>query len=223
MMSLAEAAGVLGAEEAHRRLLQATVDVARRIFSARASSVFLYDEETDELVFEAVSGEGAEALLGQRIPSSTGIAGWVLVTRQPLVVEELDKDPRFAREAAGGPAATYTGAPLADLIERIEDSSGNVIYDHSTDAGDGDLLVGRHLDGLGLRLLLAAERELLLPDRGLRLAGRLRLAPERHFFLPERRLLGLIRLLDDLDGLGPGSTNKIPDRYQPAECPERPE
>jgi GAF domain-containing protein len=91
----AVAAGVLGAEEAHRRLLQATVDVARRIFSARASSVFLYDEETDELVFEAVSGEGAEALLGQRIPSSTGIAGWVLVTRQPLVLEDVTEDPRW--------------------------------------------------------------------------------------------------------------------------------
>jgi GAF domain-containing protein len=94
-LKAAVAAGVLGAEEAHRRLLQATVDTARGIFSARASSVFLYDEETDELVFEAVSGEGAEALLGQRIPSSTGIAGWVLVTRQPLVLEDVTQDPRW--------------------------------------------------------------------------------------------------------------------------------
>ena len=57
-LNAAVAAGVLGAEEAHRELLQATVDTARGIFAARASSVFLYDEETDELVFEAVAGEG---------------------------------------------------------------------------------------------------------------------------------------------------------------------
>ncbi|MGH3083433.1 MAG: GAF domain-containing protein [Gaiellaceae bacterium] len=94
-LKAAVAAGVLGAEEAYRELLQATVDTARGIFSARASSVFLYDEETDELVFEAVSGEGAEELLGQRIPSSTGIAGWVLVTRQPLVLEDVTQDPRW--------------------------------------------------------------------------------------------------------------------------------
>jgi GAF domain-containing protein len=94
-LKAAVASGVLGAEEAHRELLQATVDTARGIFSARASSVFLYDEETDELVFEAVSGEGAEELLGQRIPSSTGIAGWVLVTRQPLVLEDVTQDPRW--------------------------------------------------------------------------------------------------------------------------------
>lgn len=94
-LNAAVAAGVLGAEEAHRELLQATVDTARGIFAARASSVFLYDEETDELVFEAVSGEGAKELLGQRIPSSTGIAGWVLVTRQPLVLEDVTQDPRW--------------------------------------------------------------------------------------------------------------------------------
>jgi GAF domain-containing protein len=91
----AVAAGVLGAEEAHRQLLQATVEVARGIFSAKAATVFLYDEETDELVFQAVAGMGAEMLVGDRIPSSTGIAGWVLVTRQPLVLEDVTADPRW--------------------------------------------------------------------------------------------------------------------------------
>jgi GAF domain-containing protein len=94
-LKAAVAAGVLASEEANRQLLQATVEVARGIFSARASSVFLYDETTDELVFEAVAGEGSETLIGQRIPSSTGIAGWVLVTRQPIVLEDVTQDPRW--------------------------------------------------------------------------------------------------------------------------------
>jgi GAF domain-containing protein len=96
----AAAAGVLGAEEAYRALLRSIVEVARAIFSARASSIFLLDEDADELVFEAVAGEGEETLLGRRLPSGTGIAGWVLVTRQPLVLEDVGQDPRFAREAA---------------------------------------------------------------------------------------------------------------------------
>ena len=58
----------------------------------------LLDEEADELVFEAVAGEGSETLIGQRFPSSTGIGGWVLVTRQPLVIEDVRQDPRFARD-----------------------------------------------------------------------------------------------------------------------------
>ncbi len=96
----AVAAGVLGAEEAYRSLLQSIVEVARAIFGAKASSVFLLDEATDELVFEAVAGEGADTLIGKRFPSSTGVAGWVLVTRQPLVIEDVTEDPRFARDAA---------------------------------------------------------------------------------------------------------------------------
>ena len=112
----AVAAGALGSEEGYRELLQSIVEVARAIFGARASSVFLHDEETDELVFEAVAGEGAGELIGQRFPSSTGIAGWVLVTRQPLVVDELDKDPRFAREAAESTGFVPKGLMAVPLL-----------------------------------------------------------------------------------------------------------
>ena len=97
----AAAAGVLGGdEETYRALLQSIVDVARAIFDAEASSVFLYDEDADELVFEAVSGQGGDTLVGTRFPSSTGIAGFALVTRQPLVVDDLSNDPRFSRDRA---------------------------------------------------------------------------------------------------------------------------
>src|ERR671926_1652045 len=96
----AVSAGVMSAETEHRALLQSIVEVARAIFSAKASSIFLHDATTDELVFEAVAGEGEESLVGTRIPSSTGIAGWTLVTRQPLVIEDLTQDPRHALEVA---------------------------------------------------------------------------------------------------------------------------
>ena len=76
------------------------VDVARTIFAAEAATIFLHDEEADELVFEAVSGRGEEDLVGMRFPSSTGIAGFALVTRQPLVVDDLSNDPRFSRDRA---------------------------------------------------------------------------------------------------------------------------
>jgi GAF domain-containing protein len=112
----AVAAGVLGAEAQHRSLLQSTVEVARAIFAARASSVFLLDEDADELVFEAVSGEGAESLLGQRIPASTGIAGWVLVTRQPLVLEDVANDPRFARDVAESTGYVPQGVMSVPLL-----------------------------------------------------------------------------------------------------------
>src|SRR5215211_2471370 len=117
----AVAAGVLSAEDGHRELLQSIVEVARGIFGARASSIFLLDVEADELVFEAVAGEGASSLVGQRLPSSTGIAGWVLVTRQPLVLEDLQNDPRFARDVAESTGYVPKGLMAVPLLyeERV--------------------------------------------------------------------------------------------------------
>jgi GAF domain-containing protein len=112
----AVAGGVLPAEESHRALLQSIVDVARAIFSARASSIFLLDEEADELVFEAVSGEGSEILVGKRFPSGTGIAGWVLVTRQALVIEDVGQDPRFSQEVAEMTGYVPKGLMAAPLL-----------------------------------------------------------------------------------------------------------
>jgi GAF domain-containing protein len=112
----AVAAGVFGSDDAFRALLQATVETARGIFHAKASSVFLLDETTDELVFEAVAGEGAGTLIGKRFPSSTGVAGWVLVTRQPLVVDDLTKDTRFSRDAAESTGYVPRGIMAVPLL-----------------------------------------------------------------------------------------------------------
>jgi GAF domain-containing protein len=110
------AAGVLRSEEAHRALLASIVEVARAIFSARASSIFLLDEGSDELVFEAVAGEGSRDLVGRRFPSSTGVAGWVLVTRQPLVLEDVSEDPRFAKDAAESTGYVPRGLMAVPLL-----------------------------------------------------------------------------------------------------------
>ena len=112
----AVAAGVLGAEDLYRQLLRSIVEVARAIFGAKASSVFLHDPEADELVFAAVAGEGEEHLVGTRIPSSTGIAGWVLVTRQPLVIEDVLNDPRFARDVAEATGYVPSGLMAVPLL-----------------------------------------------------------------------------------------------------------
>ena len=112
----AVAAGVLGADEAYRALLQSIVEVARSIFRARASSIFLLDDETDELVFEAVAGEGEETLVGRRLPSGTGIAGWVVTTRQPLVLDDVTQDPRFARDAAESTGYVPSGMMAVPLL-----------------------------------------------------------------------------------------------------------
>jgi len=96
----AVAAGVVASEERFGALLRSIVEVARAIFGAKASSILLHDPATDELVFAAVAGEGSSSLVGTRIPSETGIAGWVLQSHTPLVLEDVRSDPRFAHDVA---------------------------------------------------------------------------------------------------------------------------
>jgi GAF domain-containing protein len=168
----AVAAGVLGAEADFRRLLTSVVEVARAIFRARASSIFLLDEKTDELVFEAVAGEGADTLVGQRFPSSTGIAGWVLVTRQPLVIEDVTADPRFGREAAESTGFVPKGLMAVPLLNEERSLGVLEVLDRPSDSRfsmqEMDLLtLFASQSAIALDLLRRARQaQAALADRG---------------------------------------------------------
>jgi GAF domain-containing protein len=116
----AVAAGVLADDATHRALLGSIVQVARAIFGARAASVLLLDEETNELVFEAVVGEGEDTLVGRRFPAGTGIAGWVLNTRQPLVLSDVAADPRFSTDTAKSTGFVPSGIMAVPLLHGEE-------------------------------------------------------------------------------------------------------
>jgi len=113
----AVAAGVMPSEARFAALLRSIVEVARAIFSAKASSIFLLDEEADELVFAAVAGEDEQGLVGRRIPSSKGIAGWVLSSRTPLVLEDITQDPRHARDVAESTGYVPKGMMAVPLLD----------------------------------------------------------------------------------------------------------
>jgi GAF domain-containing protein len=133
-LQAAVAAGVFGAEDDYRALLLSVVEVARALFRAKASSIFLLDEEADELVFEAVAGEGADTLVGKRFPSSTGIAGWVLVTGQPLVIEDVGADPRFGRDAAESTGYVPKGLMAVPLLHEERSLGVLEVLDRPKDA-----------------------------------------------------------------------------------------
>ncbi|MCS0636716.1 GAF domain-containing protein [Streptomyces sp. LP05-1] len=103
-------------DAACRELLQAVVDVARAIFGAAASSVFLLDEEAGELVFQAVSGEGEEFLVGRRFPAGRGIAGWVAVSGEPMIVDDLTTSTAFDRALAESTAYVPDALMAAPLL-----------------------------------------------------------------------------------------------------------
>jgi GAF domain-containing protein len=104
-------------------LLQSITDVARAIFLSRAASIAVLDAGSGRFRFEAVSGEGAERLLGTTFPLGQGIAGTVAQTGEPMVVDDLTNDPRFARSVAEESGYVPTAMMVAPLLGE-EDTLG---------------------------------------------------------------------------------------------------
>ena len=79
-------------------LLDQMLDLIISICGADTGTLYLFEKETDELVFKVVKG-GAESqkLVGQRISSETGIVGATIHQNKPIVIEDLAKDPRWYR------------------------------------------------------------------------------------------------------------------------------
>jgi GAF domain-containing protein len=97
LLQLSDVVGATIGESPYRTLLEGIVQAARRIFDAGAASILLLDHATNELVFEAAA---EPEILGLRIPAHQGIAGWVMMTGEPIAVSDVRRDPRWNKDFA---------------------------------------------------------------------------------------------------------------------------
>lgn len=174
---------------AERRLLQSVVGVARHAFGAAASSVFLVDPGTRELVFEAVSGEGDDRLVGSRLPAGTGIAGWVAASGQSMLIDDLGDSPHFSGTAAASTGYVPRSIMAAPLFSDDECIGVLEVLDRGS---------------AGVREMADVELLDLLADQaaiGLELLTRLRsVAPDRRSDKALRLLEMAESLLEDARG-----------------------
>jgi GAF domain-containing protein len=98
-----------------------------------------------------------------RLPASAGIAGWVLVTRQPLAVDDVASDERFSRSAAESTGYVPNALMAAPLVD--EDTVLGVLSvldpPEGTRFGIAEIeLLGlfAHQAAIALSLLLQARR-----------------------------------------------------------------
>ena len=105
VLTQAGAAGVLTAPTAHTDLLDQIVATAAHVLHANAASLFLLDEEAEELVFEVALGEKASEVKKFRVKLGQGIAGFTAATGQAIAVADVARDPRWAQDI--GQAVAY--------------------------------------------------------------------------------------------------------------------
>lgn len=98
--------------ELHRAVVN-----TRSLFSAAACSCALVEPDDETLRFVAADGIGAHEIVGVTLPAGTGIAGWVMMSGQPIKVADVGADARFARDVAlrtNYLPQTIVAAPLSD-------------------------------------------------------------------------------------------------------------
>ncbi|WP_034271381.1 GAF domain-containing protein [Actinospica robiniae] len=143
--------------QVERSLLDSVVALARHVFGAAASSVFMLSEERGELVFAAVAGEGEESLVGTRIAMGTGIAGWVAASGQTIITDNVADTDHFAKDVAASTGFLPTSIMAAPLVADGECIGVLEVLDRHT-VGDA----GRELDDMELLGLLASQAALSL-------------------------------------------------------------
>jgi len=82
-------------EEIRLRATQAIM----KLVNCEAASLLLYDEENQELYFDVALGEKADKIKTIRLKLGQGIAGWVAEHREPVIIEDVQNDPRFFKGA----------------------------------------------------------------------------------------------------------------------------
>jgi len=79
-------------------LLNEIMESCKELMNAEASSLMIYDEKDDRLHFQVATGEKGEVVKSIAVNMGEGIAGWVAQYREPLLIEDCYKDPRFNPE-----------------------------------------------------------------------------------------------------------------------------
>ncbi len=111
--ALYEAGKSIGSTANVKELLRQIVVLASSVTEAKVGSIMLLDEKDEYLTIQAAIGLEPEVVERTRLPVGTSIAGFVAQTAQPIIVEDVERDPRFQRinrERYG--AASLLCAPL---------------------------------------------------------------------------------------------------------------
>lgn len=88
----------INSSENLQTLLDTIMETIKEILDTEGCSLLLYVSEEDCLVFHTSKGEKSELLPFMKVPKGKGIAGLVLETLQPMIVNDAENDSRIYRQ-----------------------------------------------------------------------------------------------------------------------------
>jgi len=88
---------IINASSSYVDALNSIVETASDVLDASAASLFLVDENNEQLIFAVAIGSKAEEVKEFSVPLGQGIAGYVASTGQAISISDVEKDSRFYR------------------------------------------------------------------------------------------------------------------------------
>jgi len=117
LKNLVKASQSLAGIESLDDLLPQLLDLAQEVTDAEASSILLYNPKLNVLEFSLAKnetlGERTEQILKSNVElkMGEGLAGWVAANRQPVIIQDVQQDTRFFKDADH-----YTGFHTRTLL-----------------------------------------------------------------------------------------------------------
>jgi putative methionine-R-sulfoxide reductase with GAF domain len=96
-------------------IITSITQMARYALNASFSSMYLLDEKSHELFLRCTNGPIENQIRRFQMNNQAGITGWVAQNGQPLIVNDVNKDPRFNKlvdEIYGFPTKSIICVPL---------------------------------------------------------------------------------------------------------------
>jgi signal transduction histidine kinase/putative methionine-R-sulfoxide reductase with GAF domain len=135
-------------------LLSRILAQAITVLGGGAGSIALV-EPNSELRFRTVQGPAAPRLIERTLPHGTGLLGWSIAHRTPLVVDNPATDPRHAIQIARETGVAPERLMVAPLVEGDDVIGGIEIIDQRRSVRDGEQPWGD--EDLKLLVLIAAQ------------------------------------------------------------------
>ena len=135
-------------------LLSRILAQAITVLGGGAGSIALVDPD-GALRFRTVQGPAAPKLIERTLPHGTGLLGWSIAHRTPIIVDDPGKDARHASEVAEEAGVRPQHLMVAPLVEGEDVIGGIEIIDQRRAARDGDGPWGE--EDLKLLVLIAAQ------------------------------------------------------------------
>jgi PAS domain S-box-containing protein len=171
------------------QVLVTVLEEMRHLLGVHASSIWLIDTVTDELVCRQATGQRSEILCGWRLPPGEGFAGWVARNGKSLIVPDTRTDERHFKGVG-----LQTGLNLRSILAvpmRVKQDVIGVLQVVDTEADRFETTDLTLVESLALTAAIAIENARLYED-----ADRLRAYNENIVQSMEEGVL-----LEDADGL----------------------